>query len=114
HDVLMPCHRNRPPFARLKLGACRQFIAFRDGGLAPMMRHAVLPALRADGMMGPQSDGHGSETCHRPAGPGGCMANLQLSLAITNNPRTRPIIDGRVKPEGIEFALTVLGPAEMF
>ncbi len=42
------------------------------------------------------------------------MANLQLSLAITNNPRTRPIIDGRVKIEGVDFIKTVLGPAEMF
>ena len=42
------------------------------------------------------------------------MANLQLSLAITSNPRTRPIIDGRVKPDGIDFIMTVLGPAEMF
>jgi len=42
------------------------------------------------------------------------MANLQLSLAITNNPRTRPIIDGRVKASGIDFVITVLGPAEMF
>jgi 4,5-dihydroxyphthalate decarboxylase len=42
------------------------------------------------------------------------MANLQLSLAITNNPRTRPIIDGRVTPGGIDLIKTVLGPAEMF
>jgi 4,5-dihydroxyphthalate decarboxylase len=42
------------------------------------------------------------------------MANLKLSLAITNNPRTRPIIDGRVKAAGIDFIKTVLGPAEMF
>jgi 4,5-dihydroxyphthalate decarboxylase len=42
------------------------------------------------------------------------MANLQLSLAITNNPRTRPIIDGRVNVEGIDFIKTILGPAEMF
>jgi 4,5-dihydroxyphthalate decarboxylase len=42
------------------------------------------------------------------------MANLQLSLAITSNPRTRPIVDGRVKVEGVDFAQTVLGPAEMF
>jgi 4,5-dihydroxyphthalate decarboxylase len=45
---------------------------------------------------------------------GGSMANLRLSLAITGNPRTWPIIDGRVKAEGIDFAKTVLGPAEMF
>ena len=42
------------------------------------------------------------------------MANLQLSLAITSNPRTWPIIDGRANPDGIEFTKTVLGPAEMF
>ena len=42
------------------------------------------------------------------------MANLKLNLAITNNPRTRAIIDGRVTADGIEFVKTVLGPAEMF
>src|SRR5579862_549221 len=42
------------------------------------------------------------------------MADLQLSLAITSNPRTWPIIDGRVKADGIDFTKTVLGPAEMF
>ena len=42
------------------------------------------------------------------------MANLKLNLAITDNPRTRPIIDGRVTVEGVDFAKTVLGPAEMF
>jgi len=42
------------------------------------------------------------------------MANLQLSLAITSNPRTWPIMDGRAKPDGIDFSKTVLGPAEMF
>jgi 4,5-dihydroxyphthalate decarboxylase len=42
------------------------------------------------------------------------LANLQLSLAITNNPRTWAIIDGRVKVEGVDFTTTVLGPAEMF
>ena len=42
------------------------------------------------------------------------MADLKLSLAITRNPRTWAIIDGRVKPDGIDFTKTVLGPAEMF
>ncbi|HUB97805.1 MAG TPA: PhnD/SsuA/transferrin family substrate-binding protein [Stellaceae bacterium] len=42
------------------------------------------------------------------------MANLRLSLAITSNPRTWPVIDGRAAPEGIEFAKTILGPAEIF
>jgi 4,5-dihydroxyphthalate decarboxylase len=42
------------------------------------------------------------------------MKKLQLSLAITSNPRTWPIVDGRVEPDGIDFAKTVLGPAEMF
>jgi 4,5-dihydroxyphthalate decarboxylase len=42
------------------------------------------------------------------------MANLKLSLAITRNPRTWPVIDGRVKVDGIDFVQTVLGPAEIF
>jgi 4,5-dihydroxyphthalate decarboxylase len=42
------------------------------------------------------------------------MANLPLSLAISSNPRTWPIIDGRIKADGIDFTITVLGPAEMF
>ena len=42
------------------------------------------------------------------------MANLKLNLAITDNPRTRPIIDERVTADGIDFIKTVLGPAEMF
>src|SRR5438309_8718032 len=40
--------------------------------------------------------------------------NLQLSLAIASNPRTWPILDGRVKPDGIDLVLTVLHPSEMF
>lgn len=42
------------------------------------------------------------------------MAHLKLSLAITSNPRTRPVIDGRVAVEGVDFAKSVLGPAEIF
>ena len=42
------------------------------------------------------------------------MANLQLSLAITNNPRTWPIIDGRAKADGIDFTTSVVDPSEMF
>src|SRR5581483_11640507 len=42
------------------------------------------------------------------------MANLQLSLICSNNDRTRAIIDGAVKPDGIDFAVTVAHPSEMF
>jgi 4,5-dihydroxyphthalate decarboxylase len=42
------------------------------------------------------------------------MPNLNLHLAITDNPRTRPIIDGRVTVDGVDLTKTVLGPAEMF
>jgi 4,5-dihydroxyphthalate decarboxylase len=40
--------------------------------------------------------------------------NLQFSAALTNNPRTWPILDGRVKIEGIDLIATVLHPSEMF
>ncbi len=39
---------------------------------------------------------------------------LQLSMAMTLNPRTRPIFDGTVTPDGIELILTALHPSEMF
>src|SRR5215475_10222624 len=39
---------------------------------------------------------------------------LQLSLAIASNPRTWPILDGTVKPDGIELVPTILHPSEMF
>ena len=39
---------------------------------------------------------------------------LQLSLAITSNPRTWPVLDGSVKPDGIELVPTILHPSEMF
>jgi len=42
------------------------------------------------------------------------MANLQLSRAITNNPRTWPIIDGRATADGIDFTTSVIDPSEMF
>jgi len=40
--------------------------------------------------------------------------NLPLSIGITNNPRTWPIIDGTVKPDGIDLIPTVLHPSELF
>jgi 4,5-dihydroxyphthalate decarboxylase len=39
---------------------------------------------------------------------------LQLSLAITSNPRTWPILDGTIKPDGIELIPTILHPSELF
>jgi 4,5-dihydroxyphthalate decarboxylase len=39
---------------------------------------------------------------------------LQLSTALTSNPRTWPIIDGRAKADGIELIPTVLHPSELF
>jgi 4,5-dihydroxyphthalate decarboxylase len=39
---------------------------------------------------------------------------LQLSLAFSANPRTRPILDGTVKADGIDLIPTVIHPSEMF
>jgi 4,5-dihydroxyphthalate decarboxylase len=39
---------------------------------------------------------------------------LQLSLAIASNPRSWPILDGTVKPDGIELIPSVLHPSELF
>jgi 4,5-dihydroxyphthalate decarboxylase len=40
--------------------------------------------------------------------------NLQLSIGLTSNPRTWPILDGTVKPDGIDLLISVVGPSELF
>jgi 4,5-dihydroxyphthalate decarboxylase len=42
------------------------------------------------------------------------MANLKLTLACWDYDRTRPLIDGRVKPEGIDLDIAILRPRQMF
>jgi 4,5-dihydroxyphthalate decarboxylase len=39
---------------------------------------------------------------------------LQLSIGLTSNPRTWPVIDGKVAPDGIDLVPTVLHPSELF
>jgi 4,5-dihydroxyphthalate decarboxylase len=39
---------------------------------------------------------------------------LELSVALSDNPRTRPIIEGRVTAEAIRLVPTVVHPSEMF
>jgi 4,5-dihydroxyphthalate decarboxylase len=41
-------------------------------------------------------------------------SRLALSLALSDNPNTRPLIDGDVVPEGISLTPTVVHPSEMF
>jgi 4,5-dihydroxyphthalate decarboxylase len=40
--------------------------------------------------------------------------NLKLGIAMTLNPRTRPILDGTVKADGIELIPRAIHPTEMF
>jgi 4,5-dihydroxyphthalate decarboxylase len=42
------------------------------------------------------------------------MPNLKLTLACWDYDRTRPLIDGRVKPEGIDLDIQVLRPRQTF
>ena len=53
---------------------------------------------------------------HAPGhtGRGYPVANLSLSLAFHPNPRSLPVLDGTVKPEGIELHSSHVGPAELF
>jgi 4,5-dihydroxyphthalate decarboxylase len=39
---------------------------------------------------------------------------LPLSIALSDNPNTRPLIDGNVAPEGIALTPTAVHPSEMF
>ena len=40
--------------------------------------------------------------------------NLQLSIGMASNPRTWPIFDGRVKPDGIDLIPSRVHPSELF
>jgi 4,5-dihydroxyphthalate decarboxylase len=40
--------------------------------------------------------------------------NLQLSIGMTSNPRTWPVFDGRVKPDGIDLIPSRVHPSELF
>ncbi|MQY14316.1 hypothetical protein SRB5_44800 [Streptomyces sp. RB5] len=42
------------------------------------------------------------------------MTALRLSMALTENPMTRPLLDGRVRVQGVELAATGLHPSELF
>src|SRR5262245_55806467 len=42
------------------------------------------------------------------------MADLKLTLACWDYDRTRPLIDGRVKPEGIDLDIQILRPRQSF
>jgi 4,5-dihydroxyphthalate decarboxylase len=42
------------------------------------------------------------------------MANLKLSLACWDYDRTRPLIDGRVRPDGIDLDIQILRPRQTF
>jgi 4,5-dihydroxyphthalate decarboxylase len=42
------------------------------------------------------------------------VANIKLSLICGENDRTRPLIDGSVRPDGIDLSVTVAHPSEIF
>src|SRR5215475_6829158 len=42
------------------------------------------------------------------------MSHLKLTLACWDYDRTRPLIDGRVKPEGIDLDIEILRPRQAF
>ena len=42
------------------------------------------------------------------------MANLQLSMIFSANDRSQPVLDGRIRPDGIDLTVTVAHPSEIF
>ena len=41
-------------------------------------------------------------------------SHLELSIALSDNERTRPLLEGRVAPQGIKLVPTMVHPSEMF
>src|SRR5262245_7477137 len=62
-----------------------------------MLRKTILPTLRS-------LRNYSSMTESR----------LELSIALSDNERTRPLIEGRVVPQGIKLVPTMVHPSEMF
>src|SRR3954470_13770941 len=46
--------------------------------------------------------------------PGSKGVRLSLSMGMSENLRTRPIFDGRVRPQGIELICTSVHASELF
>src|SRR4051812_48290256 len=44
----------------------------------------------------------------------GDSMELQLSIGMANNPRTRAVIEGKVKPDGIDLICTPIHASELF
>src|ERR1700744_537518 len=44
----------------------------------------------------------------------GRMADLQLSIAMHPNARSRPVLEGKIKPDGIDLFVTNVHPSEIF
>lgn len=42
------------------------------------------------------------------------MAELQLSIAMHPNARSRPVLEGKIKPDGIDLLVTKAHPSEIF
>ena len=42
------------------------------------------------------------------------MANLKLSMCLSDNPRTRPLREGRVRADGVDLVVSTVHPSEMF
>jgi 4,5-dihydroxyphthalate decarboxylase len=42
------------------------------------------------------------------------MPSLPLSLCVSRNPRTEPLLSGEVTPEGIDWTVSAVHPSEMF
>jgi 4,5-dihydroxyphthalate decarboxylase len=42
------------------------------------------------------------------------MPSLSLSLCVSRNPRTAPLLSGQVSPEGVQWAASAVHPSEMF
>ena len=45
---------------------------------------------------------------------GGSSQNIRLSICVSDNPRTRPLREGRVRADGVDFVISTLHPSEMF
>jgi 4,5-dihydroxyphthalate decarboxylase len=57
---------------------------------------------------------HNGEPLNKPVRTGAASGTLELSIALMNTPLVRPIIEGRVAPQGIRLIPTAIHASEIF
>src|SRR5262252_7778559 len=108
--------RTRESSARSRSNRACSTLGCISGGKAQLLRSAMQHRFQWDGhsmaARGRVSARAGSFR-YTLVAPGRLM-NIPISIAMASNPRTWPIFDGKIKPDGITLIPSAVHPSELF